>query len=87
MEMMSIVRLTPSLISHLFSVAIFSKPDESRLTFPKELRAQSVPLFLICDNVRDPGSLGTILRCAAAAGCDRVLLTRGTSTLCVYSVK
>ncbi|XP_058269243.1 rRNA methyltransferase 3A, mitochondrial isoform X3 [Hemibagrus wyckioides] len=57
--------------------AIFTKPDESRLTFPKHLRLQSVPLFLICDNVRDPGSLGTILRCAAAAGCDRVLLTQG----------
>ncbi|KAI5611147.1 rRNA methyltransferase 3A, mitochondrial [Silurus asotus] len=58
-------------------IAIFSKPDESRLTFSRDLRLQSVPLFLICDEVRDPGSLGTILRCAAAAGCDRVLLTRG----------
>ncbi|XP_060743899.1 rRNA methyltransferase 3A, mitochondrial [Tachysurus vachellii] len=58
-------------------IAIFSKPDESRLTFPKDLRLQSVPLFLICDEVREPGNLGTILRCAAAAGCDRVLLTRG----------
>lgn len=87
MEMMSVARLTPSLRSHLFPVAIFSKPDESRLAFPKELRVQSVPLFLICDNVRDPGSLGTILRCAAAAGCDRVLLTQGTSTVCVYSLK
>lgn len=36
-----------------------------------------MPLVLICDNVRDPGSLGTILRCAAAAGCERVLLTQG----------
>ncbi|XP_077064954.1 rRNA methyltransferase 3A, mitochondrial [Siphateles boraxobius] len=58
-------------------IAIFSKPDVSRLAFPKDIRHQSVPLFLICDHVRDAGNLGTILRCAAAAGCDRVLLTKG----------
>lgn len=58
-------------------IAIFSKPDASRLAFPKDSRHQSVPLFLLCDNVRDAGNLGTILRCAAAAGCDRVLLTKG----------
>ncbi|XP_067307932.1 rRNA methyltransferase 3A, mitochondrial [Pseudorasbora parva] len=58
-------------------IAIFSKPDASHLAFPKDSRHQSVPLFLLCDNIRDAGNLGTILRCAAAAGCDRVLLTKG----------
>ncbi|XP_062873005.1 rRNA methyltransferase 3A, mitochondrial [Trichomycterus rosablanca] len=58
-------------------IGIFSKPEASRLMFPKDLRLQSIRLFLICDNVRDAGSLGTILRCAAASGCDRVLLTQG----------
>ncbi|XP_016321019.1 rRNA methyltransferase 3A, mitochondrial-like [Sinocyclocheilus anshuiensis] len=58
-------------------IAIFSKPDASRLVFPKDTRFQSVPLFLLCDNIRDAGNLGTILRCAAAAGCERVLLTKG----------
>ncbi|XP_016092198.1 rRNA methyltransferase 3A, mitochondrial-like [Sinocyclocheilus grahami] len=58
-------------------IAIFSKPDASRLVFPKDARLQSVPLFLLCDNIRDAGNLGTILRCAAAAGCDSVLLTKG----------
>lgn len=58
-------------------IAIFSKPDASRLAFPKSTRVQSVPLFLICDSVRDAGNIGTILRCAVAAGCDRVLLTKG----------
>ncbi len=65
--------------SHCFPqiAAIFSKPDASRLVFPKDTRLQSVPLFLLCDNIRDAGNLGTILRCAAAAGCERVLLTKG----------
>lgn len=60
--------------------AIFSKPDAKRLGFPKEQRDQAVPLYLICDNVRDPGNLGTILRCAAATGCQSVLLTKGMTT-------
>lgn len=38
----------------------------------------SPTLLLILDRVRDPGNLGTILRTAAAAGADGVLLTPGT---------
>uniref|UniRef100_A0A3B5BG59 Mitochondrial rRNA methyltransferase 3 n=1 Tax=Stegastes partitus TaxID=144197 RepID=A0A3B5BG59_9TELE len=56
-------------------IAIFSLPDPSRLNFANN--DHSVPLSLICDNIRDPGNLGTILRCAAAAGCHNVLLTKG----------
>ncbi|KAM6933873.1 rRNA methyltransferase 3A, mitochondrial [Xenentodon cancila] len=56
-------------------IAIFSRPDPSRLNFAK--RSESVPLSLICDNIRDPGNLGTMLRCAAAAGCSNVFLTKG----------
>ncbi|KAF5908214.1 rRNA methyltransferase 3, mitochondrial, partial [Clarias magur] len=70
------IKIWSDLVTPQGVIAIFSKPAQSQLTFPKDLRVQSVPLFLICDNVRDPGSLGTILRCAAAAGCDRVLLTQ-----------
>ncbi|XP_062408967.1 rRNA methyltransferase 3A, mitochondrial [Sardina pilchardus] len=58
-------------------IAIFSRPDVGELAFPKEHRDQAVPLSLICDNIRDPGNLGTILRCAAAAGCHNVLLSKG----------
>lgn len=57
------------------SAAIFSRPDPSRLNYLQ--RGQSMPLSLICDNVRDPGNLGTMLRCAAAAGCHDVLLSKG----------
>uniref|UniRef100_UPI00358EDA57 rRNA methyltransferase 3, mitochondrial isoform X1 n=1 Tax=Myxine glutinosa TaxID=7769 RepID=UPI00358EDA57 len=34
-------------------------------------------LSLVCDNIRDPGNLGSIIRTAAAAGCQQVLLTKG----------
>ncbi|XP_076002527.1 rRNA methyltransferase 3A, mitochondrial [Genypterus blacodes] len=56
-------------------IAIFSRPDPLRMKFSHS--GHSVPLTLICDNIRDPGNLGTILRCAAAAGCHSVLLTKG----------
>ncbi|XP_034025066.1 rRNA methyltransferase 3A, mitochondrial [Thalassophryne amazonica] len=56
-------------------IAIFSRPDPSQLDFAKS--EHLVPLSLICDNIRDPGNLGTILRCAAAAGCHNVLLSKG----------
>jgi len=35
-------------------------------------------LLLVLDQMRDPGNLGTVLRTAAAAGVDEVLLARGT---------
>jgi RNA methyltransferase, TrmH family len=49
------------------------------------LPARALPLpedldfILILDSVRDPGNLGTILRTAAAAGVQAVLLSKGTA--------
>jgi TrmH family RNA methyltransferase len=43
-----------------------------------QLASPLVPsLVLVLDRVRDPGNMGTILRAAAAAGVDAVLLGRG----------
>ncbi|XP_077051016.1 rRNA methyltransferase 3B, mitochondrial [Siphateles boraxobius] len=58
-------------------IAIFKRPEASHLTFSQEKYGKPVPLTLICDNMRDPGNLGTVLRSAAAAGCHSVLLTKG----------
>ncbi|XP_062071786.1 rRNA methyltransferase 3, mitochondrial isoform X1 [Lepus europaeus] len=58
-------------------MGIFAKPDYSKMTYPESQRHHSLPLLLICDNLRDPGNLGTVLRSAAGAGCSRVLLTKG----------
>ncbi|XP_051956774.1 rRNA methyltransferase 3B, mitochondrial [Xyrauchen texanus] len=58
-------------------IAIFKRPEASHLTYPEEKYGKPLPLTLICDNVRDPGNLGTVLRSAAAAGCHSVLLTKG----------
>ncbi|EFA10621.1 RNA methyltransferase-like protein 1 homolog [Tribolium castaneum] len=40
-----------------------------------------LPITVICDNIREPGNLGTILRICAAVGCARVILTKGCVNL------
>ncbi|XP_041656025.1 rRNA methyltransferase 3A, mitochondrial isoform X2 [Cheilinus undulatus] len=69
------IKIWSDLVAPQGVIAIFSRPDPSRLNFAN--KGDSVPLSLICDNIRDPGNLGTMLRCAAAAGCHNVLLTKG----------
>ncbi|GAA1670953.1 RNA methyltransferase [Microbacterium lacus] len=44
----------------------------------REVFAASPRLVAICDEVRDPGNLGTIIRAADAAGADAVILTGRT---------
>jgi len=45
---------------------------------PKLVSPERPSLLLVIDRLRDPGNLGTILRTAAAAGVDDVLLAPGT---------
>jgi TrmH family RNA methyltransferase len=39
---------------------------------------KTMPLLVVCDGIRDPGNIGTIIRAADAAGADAVVLTPGT---------
>lgn len=39
------------------------------------------PLWVVVDGLQDPGNLGTIIRTSAAAGAERVILTRETVDL------
>jgi TrmH family RNA methyltransferase len=41
---------------------------------PEQLRLTHVPLLVVCDAVRDPGNLGTIIRAADAFGADGVIV-------------
>ncbi|MGO9950974.1 MAG: TrmH family RNA methyltransferase [Dissulfurispiraceae bacterium] len=42
------------------------------------ITARKDPLIAVCDGIRDPGNLGTIIRVADAAGADAVLVLPGT---------
>src|SRR4051812_42920661 len=37
----------------------------------------TLPISVICDNIRDPGNMGTIIRTCAAVGCDRLIAIKG----------
>lgn len=52
--------------------AVIKTPDVSDYV-PQD----SIPLTIICDNVREPGNLGAILRTAAGVGVEKILLTKG----------
>lgn len=52
---------------------IFEIPDVDA----KEPANDAIPLTIICDNIREPGNLGTIVRAAAAVGCEKLLLMKG----------
>jgi len=59
----------------LFYIGIFDIPNIK----DKDLAANAIPLTIICDNIREPGNLGSIIRAAAAVGCERLLLMKGKS--------
>ncbi|NXC81908.1 MRM3 methyltransferase, partial [Cercotrichas coryphoeus] len=71
------IKIWSDLVTPQGLLGIFSKPDPAKMSYPAAQLANSLPLLLICDNIRDPGNLGTILRSAAGAGCEKVLLTKG----------
>ncbi|XP_017347383.1 rRNA methyltransferase 3B, mitochondrial [Ictalurus punctatus] len=71
------VRIWPDVDAAVDMIAVFKHPEVSQLLFSEEKCGKALPLTLICDNVRDPGNLGAMLCCAAAAGCHSVLLTTG----------
>jgi TrmH family RNA methyltransferase len=47
--------------------------------------ARAPRLVVLCDQVRDPGNLGTVIRCADAFGADAVLVSR--DSVDVYNAK
>ena len=37
----------------------------------------ALPLTVICENIREPGNLGSIMRSVAAVGCEKLILMKG----------
>ena len=73
-----VVELQPRLLDSISGtenpqgiLAVFTR---QQISFPEPL-----DFVLICDTLRDPGNLGTLLRSAAAAGAQAALLSPGTT--------
>lgn len=71
------LQIFSSLITSPGLVAILKKPKYNELENNTSISNDNLPLILICDNIRDPGNLGTLIRTAASAGINKVLLTEG----------
>ncbi|XP_011303325.1 rRNA methyltransferase 3, mitochondrial [Fopius arisanus] len=54
-------------------MAFFKTPDTESIKPSPE----ALPLTIVCDNVREPGNLGAILRACAAVGCKQLILVKG----------
>ncbi|XP_043678840.1 rRNA methyltransferase 3, mitochondrial [Vespula pensylvanica] len=52
---------------------IFPIPDTEKI----EPAPNALPLTIICENIRDPANLGSIIRIAAGVGCEKLILLKG----------
>jgi len=59
-----------------FISAIFEMPEKGHLFYTER---KTIPLTLVLDNIRDPGNMGTLIRTAAAVGCQSVTTIKGKS--------
>lgn len=56
-------------------LAIFPRPNDE---FQVKRQAKVVPLTVICDNIREPSNLGSIIRSCAAVPCSQVIVLKGS---------
>lgn len=56
-------------------LAIFPRPNEE---FQVKRQAKVVPLTVVCDNIREPSNLGSIIRSCAALPCSQIIVLKGS---------
>jgi len=85
-EIMALVNKLPQVPITQFDDALFAGISELKtvsgvLALIAVPQADASPLYtnfcLLLENIQDPGNLGSMLRSAAAAGCDAVFMSRG----------
>jgi len=71
-----VMQVTPKLFSE---IAATENPQSiiAICDIPDRALPENCSLLLVCDGVRDPGNLGTLIRSAAAAGADGVIILPG----------
>ncbi|XP_055845875.1 rRNA methyltransferase 3, mitochondrial [Episyrphus balteatus] len=56
-------------------LAIFERPSDGKLNCPPD--NEILPITVICDNIREPNNLGSIIRTCAAVPCEQVIVLKG----------
>ncbi|XP_060851720.1 rRNA methyltransferase 3, mitochondrial [Rhopalosiphum padi] len=75
---------TPYKMIQLFSETETSQGIMGIFEFPiidHRARKQSFPITVICDNIREPGNLGAVLRTVTAVGASQIILMKGCTDL------
>ena len=70
------MKVFTSLVQSPGCMAVADKPSAEFIMNSGVFKSE-VPLTIICDNVRDPNNLGTIIRTGAASGIQKILTTIG----------
>lgn len=63
-------------------VGIFETPVIDHAT-----KTDAFPITVICDNIREPGNLGTMLRTITAVGASQIILMKGEFNLTLFNIK
>ncbi|XP_017072434.1 rRNA methyltransferase 3, mitochondrial [Drosophila eugracilis] len=70
-----------SLVTPPGLMAIFDRPSEKglekNLAEQQSLGTKPLPITVVCDNIREPNNLGSIIRTCAALPCSQVVVTHG----------
>lgn len=60
-----------------FISGIFQKPKDMSNIAIRNRTAETLPITVVCDNIREPNNLGSIIRSCAAIPVDRIVLLKG----------
>ncbi|XP_043647180.1 rRNA methyltransferase 3, mitochondrial [Drosophila teissieri] len=70
-----------SLVTPPGLMAIFDRPSDKgldkNLAEQQRLGSEPLPITVVCDNIREPNNLGSIIRTCAALPCTQVVVTHG----------
>lgn len=84
-EQYEVIEVADSVFAHMSQTqtpqGILAVVKQSRWTFEQLLKKSANPLFLVLENIQDPGNLGTMLRSGEAAGITGIIASKGTVDL------
>lgn len=69
------LKIWSTLITPPGLLAIFQRPSDEKIVPPSDNKM--LPITVICDNIREPNNLGSIIRTCAAVPCEQIIVLKG----------